>query len=179
MEALTPSHLIYGRRLKTFPSVAYTDQDDDPNYLDHGKINERYQHLSKIINKWYDLWKREYLTSLREKFYGVSPNKPLPSELKEGDVVIVEGNGPRTEWPLGRVEKKYPGKDGRVRLVKLRMKSGTALRTIDKLVPLECTVENSESSDDVIPEEPANRPCRGSANRFRAKLRNLIDAGDL
>ena len=52
------------------PSLRITALDqDDPSYLDHEKLNERYSNLSQILNKWQDLWKREYLTSLREKFY--------------------------------------------------------------------------------------------------------------
>lgn len=126
LEALTLSHLINERRLKTFPSVTRMDQDDDRNYLDYGRINEKYQHLSKILNKWQDLWKRECLTSLRKKLYGVLPNKSLASELEVGDVVIVERTGPRTASPLGNVEEKYPRKDGSARLVKLKIKSGSA-----------------------------------------------------
>ena len=104
LEALTPPHLICGRRLKSVPSVTHT-LEDNPSYLDHEDLNERYSNLSKIINKWQDLWKREYLTSLREKFYGVSPSQDLKRSLKTGDIGIVQGLGPRAEWPLGRVEE--------------------------------------------------------------------------
>ena len=87
--------------MTNFPTIAATELDEDPNYLEHGQINERFQRLSKIINKWQEMWKKEYLTSLKEKFYGVSPKRPLATHLKVGDVVIVQGNGPRADWPLG------------------------------------------------------------------------------
>ena len=181
LEALTPSHLLYGRRLETIPSITTTDVDNDPNYLEHEKVNERYKHLSKIINTWQEMWKKDYLTSLREKFYGVSPKRPLTTELNVGDVVIVQGNGPRTAWPLGRIEEKYPDEHGNLRLVKLRMKSGTALRTVEKLIPLECAVDSLDSSveRDHEPDDPPDRPARGAATRFRDRLRTMIDSGDL
>ena len=188
LEALTPSHLICGRRLKSVPTTSSADVDNDPDYLDQGNLNERYVHLSKLINKWQELWKREYLSSLREKFYGVSPSKPPNNQLKVGDVVMVQSMGPRVEWPLGRVEVTYPDDKGAVRLVKLKMKSGTALRTVEKLVPLECEVESFEPNDEVIatseddsplPEEVTGRPPRRAATKFRDRLKGLIDSGGL
>ena len=79
------------------PSVTHTLEEDDPSYLDHEDLNERCSNLSKIINRWQDLWKREYLTSLREKFYGMSPSQDLKRTLKTGDIVIVQGLGQRAE----------------------------------------------------------------------------------
>ena len=35
LEALTPSHLICGRHLKSVPSVTHTLDQDDTSYLDH------------------------------------------------------------------------------------------------------------------------------------------------
>ena len=190
LEALTPSHLIYGRRLKSLPSVT-RPVEDDPGFLEHQNLNERYQKLSHIINKWQDTWKKDYLVSIREKFYGVAPSRKLNRTLKDGDVVVVQGLGPRAEWPLGRVEETYPDEKGAVRLVKLRMKTGTALRTVDKLFPLECEVDqetasadNDDSEDDDsedFPEqsEEGGRPSRRAAVRFRNRLRNMINSGEL
>ena len=186
LEALTPSHLICGRRLKSLPSVTHAAEENDPNYLDHRELNERYGNLSRIINKWQDLWKREYLTSLREKFYGVAPSRNLIRTLKVGDVVVVQGLGPRAEWPLGRVEETCPDEGGVVRMVKLQTKNGTSLRTVEKLYPLECEVDpEALSADEEVSEstpqqqEEGERPSRRAAAKFRNRLRSLIDSGDL
>lgn len=186
LEALTPSHLICGRRLKSIPLVTHTLEEDDPSYLDHEGLNERYSNLSKIINKWQVLWKREYLTSLREKFYGMSPSQNLKRTLKAGDIVIVQGLGPRAEWPLGRVEETYPDEEGAVRMVKVKTKTGVFLRTVEKLFPLECEVEaevpaeSSDVSEDVLGQpKDGERPSRKAAVKFRDRLRNLIDSGEL
>ena len=186
LEALTPSHLICGRRLKSLPAVTHP-VEDDPSFLEHKELNARYQNISKIISKWQEMWKKEYLVALREKYYGVAPQRKLNRTLNLGDVVVVQGTGPRAEWPLGRVEETYPDEKGAVRLVKLRMKSGTALRTVDKLFPLECEVdqETTSTNDDEAEgnteqeNEGSRPPRRGAAVRFRNKLRSLIDSGDL
>ena len=138
LEALTPSHLICGRRLKSVPSVTHTLEEDDPSYLDQEELNERYSNLSK----WQDLWKREYLMSLREKFYRMSPPQYLKRTLKTGDIVIVQSLGPRAEWPLGRVEETYPDEEGAVRMVKVQTKTGTVQTVpVEKLFPLEGEVD--------------------------------------
>ena len=43
----------------------------------------------------------------------------------------------RIDWPLAVVEELIPGRDGEVRLVKLRTASGVLLRPIQRVYPLE------------------------------------------
>ncbi|GFX47961.1 DUF5641 domain-containing protein [Trichonephila clavipes] len=43
----------------------------------------------------------------------------------------------RLQWPLARVIKLIPGKDGLVRTVKLKTRSCTLIRTIQRVFPLE------------------------------------------
>ena len=43
----------------------------------------------------------------------------------------------RGNWPLGRVLETYPGKDGRVRVVKIQVGKGTTMRAVTRLCPLE------------------------------------------
>ncbi|GIY77103.1 hypothetical protein CEXT_751201 [Caerostris extrusa] len=49
---------------------------------------------------------------------------------------------------LGRVLEKYPGKDGIIRLVKLRTDKGNILRSIQRLYPIELT----PNYEQVVPE---------------------------
>ena len=51
----------------------------------------------------------------------------------------------RGHWPLGRIEVTYPGTDGHVRAVDVRVK-GQVMRPIVKLCPLEL-------DGDVVPSE--------------------------
>ncbi|KAJ8033443.1 hypothetical protein HOLleu_23685 [Holothuria leucospilota] len=49
----------------------------------------------------------------------------------------MEKDIPRGRWPLGRVVKVFPGRDGHVRVVKVKMKKGEVMRGITKVCPLE------------------------------------------
>ena len=139
------------------PSISGPNEEQDPTFLDHEGMSKQFRHLSGILNQWQDLWKKEYLASLREKFYGVSPGKPLRHVVKEGDVVLVQSVGSREEWPLGRVLQTYPDEQGAIRLVKVKMRSGEALRSVEKLVPLEIEVDKIEccNEDNETPDEPS------------------------
>ena len=58
--------------------------------------------------------------------------------LKENDVVLIsEDNLPRGKWRIGNVIQTYPGKDDRVRTVKLQTKKGIINRPVQKLHLLE------------------------------------------
>ncbi|UYV73249.1 hypothetical protein LAZ67_10002351 [Cordylochernes scorpioides] len=51
--------------------------------------------------------------------------------IKEGNVVLMKvNNKERTEWPIGAIEKIYPGKDGIVRVAMIKTKHGNFLRPV-------------------------------------------------
>ena len=52
-------------------------------------------------------------------------------------IVLVSPDSHRVHWPLGRVIKVYPGKDGQVRSVKLQVGDKQLVRPVVKLCPLE------------------------------------------
>ena len=58
--------------------------------------------------------------------------------VKVGDVMIVlEEHTPRARWPLGRVQATYPGEDGVVRVVDIKINGKIYRRSVGRLVPLE------------------------------------------
>lgn len=60
-------------------------------------------------------------------------NQPSPS-LQEGALVLVtDERYPPSKWPLGRIVKTHPGKDG---VVTVRTQSTSFKRPIVKLCPL-------------------------------------------
>jgi hypothetical protein len=48
-----------------------------------------------------------------------------------------DGDGPRNNWPLGRIIQTYPGKDGQVRVADVKTKTGTYRRPVIKLIKLD------------------------------------------
>ncbi|GFW59903.1 integrase catalytic domain-containing protein [Trichonephila clavipes] len=70
--------------------------------------------------------------------------------IKEGDIVLIgDTNSKRIYWPLAKVIKLIPGRDGRVRVVEVLTSSGSFLRPIQRLYPLE--VSGTDISD--LPEQ--------------------------
>ncbi|GFY48806.1 integrase catalytic domain-containing protein [Trichonephila inaurata madagascariensis] len=63
------------------------------------------------------------------------------SSLNKGvaQTTVSSDNTKRIEWPLAKVMELYPSKDGSIRLVKVKMKSGEFLRPVLRLIPLEVT----------------------------------------
>lgn len=71
-------------------------------------------------------WVREVLPDLRPRTKWQQEQKPL----QVGDlVIIVDPDAPRNVWPRGRIEKVMPGKDGRVRVLDIKTKTGLMRRS--------------------------------------------------
>ncbi|KAL1109925.1 hypothetical protein AAG570_014132 [Ranatra chinensis] len=81
-------------------------------------------------------WHAEYLPQLRERSKWL---RPTPN-LQPGDLVLLEeANTPPLIWPMGRILKTHPGRDGVVRRVLVQTSSGNYLRPAVKIyrLPLE------------------------------------------
>ncbi len=63
-EALTPSHLLLGRRLLTLPAEPYSE--DDPDYKDEANLPSRARYLALKLSHFRRRWRKEYLLELRE-----------------------------------------------------------------------------------------------------------------
>ena len=70
-----------------------------------------------VIQKFWNRWKTEYLTSLREFNRVSGHNKEV---IKVGDVVIVHDEKPRMQWKLALVEGLIKGGDNLVRAILLK-----------------------------------------------------------
>lgn len=132
-EPLTPSHLLYGRRITSLP---YPDEhvDGTETNITHGMANKRSLHVQQIMQHFWTRWRNEYLTSLREFHRHTRKNG---HNVKVGDVVLIHDESPRNKWPLSVIEELIPGGDGAVRAVRVRTKRGITTRPITKLYPLE------------------------------------------
>ena len=64
-------------------------------------MREKVNKHSAVIEKFWNRWKTEYLTSLREFNRISGHNKEV---IKVGDVVIVHDEKPRMQWTLAVVE---------------------------------------------------------------------------
>ena len=94
----------------------------------------RWRHVQYLADQFWKRWVKEYLPTLqlRQKWLETKRN------LQTNDVVLVMDDSlPRNSWPLGRVVKTFPGKDGLVRSVEVKTATNVLVRPIDKLCLLE------------------------------------------
>ncbi|GFT60919.1 uncharacterized protein NPIL_369381 [Nephila pilipes] len=82
------------------------------------------------------------------------------SNKHEGTFTLLTILRERLHWLLGRVLELFPGKDGIIRLVKLRTEKGNVLRPIQRLYPLELkpnyeqVVSENRKGPEVVTEYP-------------------------
>ena len=95
MEALTPSHLLYGRKLSSLPEQVSIFSEENENEL-QGNITKRFLYLSRKLTHFWNRWSKEYLVDLRE-FHKLKD--AMVSKIAKGDLVLVqEENVKRGSW---------------------------------------------------------------------------------
>ena len=138
-EALTPSHLLVGRRLLSL-SETPQEEDDDGGYGEQEDVARRRQrYLNKVLDNYWRRWKREYLVDLRE-YHRLEIKKSHVPEISEGDIVSIEDENRknRATWKLGKVEAVKKGQDEVIRGARVRLANGNFIdRPIQKLYPIE------------------------------------------
>ncbi|KAJ7999261.1 hypothetical protein DPEC_G00213600 [Dallia pectoralis] len=79
-------------------------------------------------------WTREYLSVLQERQKWLKPKR----NFMTGDVVLlVDSSSPRNSWLMGRVVDTLSDSNGTVRRVKIKTKTNTLERPVNKLCLLE------------------------------------------
>ena len=129
-DVLTPNHLVFGRRLETTqlenPEVTRSDDED---------LSRRASHLKNLTNHFWDIWRKEYLNTLRDSHRsGINPT----CKISVDDVVIIyDKKQPRHLWKMGRVTELLCGKDAVVRAAKVKSNGIIFERPLNKLYPIE------------------------------------------
>lgn len=123
---LTPNHFLFGQMGGQFA----------PDSVDTTQFNprRRWRHVQELVRQFWHRWLREWLPSLsvRKKWHHSKEN------IEVGDVVLVlSPDLPRGKWPLGQIVNVFPGDDGKVRVVDVKLSSGVMRRPIAKICPLE------------------------------------------
>ena len=150
LEALTPNHLIFGRRLLVINDGQPVERDS-ACVGDVLVLNKRVTYRQKVLQHFRSRWKTEYLLALRCAQRPTS--RARDRVIREGDVVIVEDQSPRLFWRLGKIENVILSKDGLVRGAKVRVgtKSGerggcvVLERPLQRLYPLEVRPDREET----------------------------------
>ena len=121
---LTPAHFLNIRQPLGAPWTADT----------HATLGRRWRYMCKVAADLKTRWQLEYLPTLRQ-WRGVSSPGQHP---QVGDVVLVS-EGPKGSWPLARVSKLHPGRDGIVRMATVILRGRPTRRLTRMLFPFECS----------------------------------------
>ena len=137
---LTPSDLIYGRRITCTPNASHYEIVST-----NESLTRKARHHKHVLRRLTTQWRREYLTSLKERAQAVSRGSDKkPIEI--GDIVLLKNDSTsRVFWKIGKVEELIPGKDGEVRAAVVKVGSSTkrpALlrRPLPQLIPIEVKI---------------------------------------
>ena len=138
LEALTPNHALIGHsrnwnNMGTFP--------------ENFSSRKKWKQVQYLANNFWKRWRKEYLPSLIPRGKG----RKLEPNIEVGElVVLADCEAPRGKWTLGRITKTMPGNDGTTRVAEVRTGSGTYVRPVVKLYPLEENgIENECENDGV------------------------------
>ena len=166
---ISPSQLLCGHRTDTVPTAMDDEEFLDRDYVEYGQAAAIRRQLRETQTKLENFWKRwlnEYLTSLRERTMNV---KGSQSNVKVGDVVLIEDDIPRVQWKMAVISDLHVGRDGQIRSVKLRTTKGYVTRPILKLYPLELSCEENETV-----QESGQRPLRAAAAKARKAIFEMM-----
>ena len=141
-EALTPNHFLMGR------AAAVTHLEAETEDLEKVHPRRRWLFLQVLTRQVWKRWLREMVPALnvRSKWYRKA------KDVEEGEVFLVmDESTPRATWPLGRVTATYPGQDGVVRAVNVKIKGKEYRRSVHRLIPLEVTEGEVELDSENCP----------------------------
>ena len=176
---LTPSHFLCGHRLLSLPTQTGSSGGAEELYSPHEEnrqsLTRRAKHYNTLMERFWVTWRKEYLTSLRE--YNL-PKRSLPERSPHvGDVVLVHDNCPRNQWKLAVIKELFPGQDGLTRSVMVKTSNGNCLkRPIEKLYPLELSVDESTHEETPKPSNTSSRPPRDAAEQAKLRLKEMAES---
>ena len=121
---LTPGHFLIGKNLTSYPEKDVSDTCENRLTL--------WKKCLKIQQQFWKFWKKDYLNRLQNR-----PKWFIPHEnIKVNDLVLLKDeNTPPLKWPVARVIETMPGKDNKVRIVKVKTQDGIFTRSIVKVCP--------------------------------------------
>ena len=112
--------MIIGDAIKPLPSEIYPHEENEKKITKD--LKERWKERKQVSTHYWNLWREEYLTTLRK----LTKNYCAKRDIKEGDVVLdLIDRKTKLEWPIRIVHEalkaRAPGeKETKVRLAWLR-----------------------------------------------------------
>ncbi|UYV80170.1 hypothetical protein LAZ67_18001877 [Cordylochernes scorpioides] len=167
LKPLTPNEFLQNGPESSFPEF---------ENLKPEMLHTRYRELGQLKRELKQRFLKEYLGALIQKSENIDRR-----QLKVGDVVLIgQENLKRMFWPKGRIVNLIPGKDGIVRVAHVKTSTGTLIRALQRLHPLEISSNvktilmdnsNTEPQSDAFLGNRPNIESRDSRNRYGRVIR--------
>ncbi|XP_059049504.1 uncharacterized protein LOC131844595 [Achroia grisella] len=140
-----------------------TNESPDLDKIDESNLQVRYKYLQQLRQDFRQRFKNEYLALL------VSKKKGNSHEPKVGELVLIETDKSRLNWPLGLIKEIYKGKDGFTRVARVQTASGIKVRAYQRLYPLELSTISQDWMDN-IPTARADKQNHQKEDEFVAAM---------
>ena len=170
---LSPSILVIGRRILDKQIVHYQSSIENT----YKSLTKRARYLETLLSHFRNRFKTEYLPSLREHHKVNSTNKK--SIVAAGDIVhLYKEKLPRQSWPMGKIIKLLPGKDGITRAAEVKTVTPSkdsiiVKRPIQKLFPIE--VRSNETPTENTSVENQSRENTSIDNQSEVEIKMVTD----
>ena len=128
---ITPKSFLLGRNLES-SNLTSADAGMEKRFTTD-ELLSKHRHLKKVINEFWDVWRRDYLLELRQSQR--IDKRFLP---KLNDIVIIYNEKlPRQLWKLGQIVELYKSNDSKIRRAKIKVGKTTTLidRPLNRLYP--------------------------------------------
>ena len=146
-EPITPNHLLTSKTEVVLPPPGSFERLDLYS-------RKRWRRVQFLANQFWTRWRKEYSSLCQYRRKWNTPQR----DSREGDIVLLQDDDlPRNQWPLARVSKVFPSKDGRVRKVQLLLTRDGRRKFLER--PIHKTillVSQDVANQDVIPARGAN-----------------------
>lgn len=170
---LTPSMFLQGIRETGLP---------DLDNLENVNLKGRLRYLLKLKKDLRSRFRVEYLGQLKNS-KGVAKND---KKIAVGDVVLVgHDNQKRINWPLAKIIEVYPGKDGAIRVAKIKTGHGVLVRPVQRLYPLELSPEEGSdilkkgaSNGHIKPPRTTSKRCLDTSELSRSSVPHTVKKTD-
>ena len=108
-EPLTPNHLLTSKTEVVLPPPGCFKRLDLYS-------RKRWRRVQFLANQFWIRWRSEHSSQFQQRRRWNTPQR----DSRVGDIVLLQDDDlPRNQWPLARVTKVFPSKDGRIRKVQL------------------------------------------------------------
>ena len=125
----------------------------------------------KHVNKFWQVWKNDYLLSLRERYQRRLKVQRMQTSTspKIGHVVLIKDDLPRGCWKIGRIKELIQSSDNHIRSAKIMLPTRKIIgRPLNQLYPIECS-NNKQDNDDNTSDNMKNSD-NGQTGQSRRRL---------